>query len=827
MFNMKSRFEQKADILELKCDCLMSGNINSEVAIVSEAPGRREVELKIPMVGGSGSKLWETLRKFDKTKKYLRKDVYITNVIKKQVAMTEEAKKKNPINPNELSHWESLLFWELGQLPNLKYILILGNIALKAIIGEKGIMKWRGSVLDTEIKGKTVKCIISVNPAMLFREPKWEVMFTSDINKLFMVLEGKYKDYIIDYHINPNYNEAIKWIHRMANQGLPVAIDIECRGTETACIGLANDIHEGMCINFIKDNPLTEGDNEFIHQYTLNEEKNIRWYIAKLLSNPKVKLVAQNGAFDSYWMGYKDRMPLPKIWFDTLLAHHTLYPRLLHNLGFLCTQYTTHPYYKDDGITWKENHDFNKFWRYNIKDVCITLACQKVLLKELEEQKMNDFFFSHVMRLQPHLIDMTVRGVKIDTELKQIINKDLSAEIDTIIDTFHDKVFKITREENYKPNLNSPKQISNLLFNKIGISGFGKSTNVETRERIINSPSIPHFGCDCEDEDIKSMLEIQNIYAKKSKFLSTYVKARIDEDGRGRSEYKQFGTKEAPGRLSSCGVMWGSGMNLQNQPQQAYSMFVVDSGYMISYFDLKQAEAVIVAHIWQVKELLKTFKAGSDIDVHRRNASLIFKTPYKEIPSFDRHINGQVTKRFLGKKCVHGLNYRMSIEALAKECNISIPQATQAYFGYHNIFPEIKEGWNETINRIKKDKVIFTPLGRRMIFMEQITDDTLDSMIAFVPQSTIGDFVSSVIYKCEEDKEWPIKQAKIWMNIHDALIAIHTPDVKDEVQGIMKKYGEEPIPIRGDMVSIGTDFKESYPDEKGIHRWSTLKEITI
>ena len=63
------------------------------------------------------------------------------------------------------------------------------------------------------------------------------------------------------------------------------------------------------------------------------------------------------------------------------------------------------------------------------------------------------------------------------------------------------------------------------------------------------------------------------------------------------------------------------------------------------------------------------------------------------------------------------------------------------------------------------------------------------------------------------------------LNIHDALIAIHRPAEKKTVQRIMKHYAEAPIMIRGQAVSIGTDFKESKPDEGGIHRWSTLKTV--
>ena len=266
-----------------------------------------------------------------------------------------------------------------------------------------------------------------------------------------------------------------------------------------------------------------------------------------------------------------------------------------------------------------------------------------------------------------------------------------------------------------------------LYFQDLKLIGYGTSCDEKNRKRMLANPLT--------NDECKEVLTKNQEFAEKNKFYTTYVESKIDEDGRARCEYKQYGTQAAPGRLSSTSVMWGSGMNLQNQPQAAQPMFIADKGYSLLYYDLKQAEAKIVAHIWNVKGLIEIFdKAAKDptVDVHRSSASKIFKLPYEEIPSFDRytlgkntddpHMDGRITKRFLGKKCVHGLNYRMGIEELATQTGISISDARQAYMRYHSAFPEIQEGWDETIYRVKRDKMLFTPKGRRMIFLEAITD---------------------------------------------------------------------------------------------------------
>ena len=166
----------------------------------------------------------------------------------------------------------------------------------------------------------------------------------------------------------------------------------------------------------------------------------------------------------------------------------------------------------------------------------------------------------------------------------------------------------------------------------------------------------------------------------------------------------------------------------------------------------------------------------------------------------------------------------MQAPKLAEVCNIPVQQAFEAFHSYHRAFPEIQEGWRKTINTVRDDRMLFTPIGRRLIWIERLTEESFDSVIAFVPQSTIGDKVSSVIYQCHEDPEWP-EDARMLLNVHDALIAIHRPRHAKLVQSIMRKHAEEPIIIRGQPVTIFTDFKQSKPDQKGIHRWTTLAEI--
>lgn len=332
-----------ATITGMQIDCGFVGDKNAEYAIVLESPGEADIKLDTPLSGGSGTALFNVLKQYNID----RKNCYITCAVKRKLPLLADNFR---LDDTELSNWRNILNIELESLPNLKCILCLGRFGLKLFTNENSIVDWRGSILPYTLNnGKEIKICYTFNPMYIFREPKWEVIFKFDLYKFYLLCSGKYQEHYIKAIINPTASEALKYIYKIQNEKKPFALDIETMGNEMCCVGLANDIHEGICINF---------RDQHTNRYTIQEEKNIRVALCRLLTDPNSKIITQNGSFDDSWLGYKDRFPVFKCYFDTLLAHHTLYPRLPHNLGFLTSVYTMHPFYKDEGKTWKRR------WKY-------------------------------------------------------------------------------------------------------------------------------------------------------------------------------------------------------------------------------------------------------------------------------------------------------------------------------------------------------------------------------------------------------------------------------------------------------------------------------
>lgn len=839
---LESDFRHEASQLGLNTEVISSGPLNAKIILIGEGPGEQEIKnpLRIPFVGGAGKMIWDNLKTIGLT----RDDVYTTNVVKRQISLSSKGNEKHQVHQDELERWQGMLQWELSQLPEASIIFAMGNYALEAITGQTGITKWRGSVLDHTFsdgrEGKVV-CTINTAYAMPGRDLRYEPIFRMDVDKLKLVKDGSFRPYVIDEIINPTFNEAMAFLNDLMRSDKPIAYDIEAINNETACHGFSNDPHRAMCVN-LRDRKR--------NRFSLSQEADLLYKIQKLCESHRI--IAQNGSFDAYWTQLKDWLVID-IWFDVLLAHHNLYPQLPHNLGFLTSQYTTHPFYKDEGKGWKEGGDLDSFWRYNCKDAAITYRVFQRLDRELREQGLDGFFFDHYMRAQPHLIDATVQGVLVDATVKEMVRGTVQEDVDASLAEFHRYVQQLTGDKEYQPNPLSPQQLAELFFDRLRLRGRGRSTDKTNRITMMKDQNTKPLA--------KEMLVACDRYKKEAKFLGTYANSRESDDDRFRTEYKQYGVSNAPGRLSSAALLTGEGGNMQNQPLKARAKFVADPGCVFVYFDLAQAEAQVVSFradipVW--KQQYARAKVDGKYDSHRALASDMFGVKYELVPVKDWDADGKPTIRYVAKRCRHGLNYEMEVWKLSEVTDLPYHQALRNYTIYHKITPQLKLWWDEEKRLFRRDHQVYNGLGRRFKVIQRIDDDVLRSIVAFYPQSTIGDKITQVWYQCHEDDEWPVGYARVCIDVHDNLIAQTVPKYAKTCMKIMKKYAESPIFIQDvfkkrkhEPLSIPAELKMSVPTlwdaktlvdwdgkklktpgaflkhSKGLHRWSHMEVVHL
>jgi len=830
----------RADKLDLEPKVLGDGRLDAPVIIIGQGPGTHEVEARSPFVGPTGQLLWSTLRQHG----ILRTDCYVTNVCKRQYSID----KRSDLGKDEWLKWFSLLQWELTQLKNPKYIFALGNAALEGLLGITGITKYRGSVYPYELtladgRTVTIQVVCSFNPANIIRSPEDEIIFQMDAARLTNLKNGDHEQWEVDTKYDLTFDEALAEIRRFKIENKPTAIDLELSSGELACVGLSNDstgrIVDGVrrfqatCINF-------RGQLENL--YTREEEIVLFRELQDLYESlaEHDNLIVQNGAFDSGFSGIKDNVNMP-ISYDTMLMHHTLYPTLPHSLGFLTSQYTPMPYYKDEFDTWKEEGDVRTLWTYNGKDCVATIVAFFRLKKELVAQNLWDFYNRQVKFLQNHLISGTINGIRTDVEMRRIVSEQLRVEVEAALKHFHHLVHDTLPEmpASYNPNPDSWQQLQKLFYTYLNLKHKDKGTDATARDQLIADHRT--------SLEAKEILVAVNKYKLLQKFASTYVNLRLDPDNRFRCVWNQQGVTSAPGRLSSSQTLWGTGGNGQNQPPAARQFFIADEGCCFIYFDLKQAEAQIVAYradIDQWKQDFERSRIDDSFDCHRSLAATIFNLPYDEVPKSDRNDDDtDYTMRYVAKRARHGLNYRMQIPRFAETANISHARAADVYHKYHRANPEIQKWWREQERLVRREREMFNAFGRRWKVLQRIDDDALVPLIAYYPQSTIGDKVAQVWGQSEEDDRWDMHNGRVVLDIHDALIAVVKIPYAEKYLSIMKGYAETPMLIENvyrtkrEQLIIGADTAISSTtvrDKKGniikedkYHRWSALQKIKI
>lgn len=743
--------------------------------LVGEAWGAEEARVKKPFQGLAGKVLDGILEEVG----IPREECYITNVLHEKplnnnfgTYYIKEKGKKVP-SPKLLRGYERLRREIESVKPNV--IVPMGNEAMKAVLGFDGVMNWRGSVLNPLGKGKVIP---TIHPAAVLREWTYRVAVVNDFERIRKEGEsdGRHRvDRILK--INPTFQEAIQAIQE-AQEAEWCAFDIEVETGEITCIGLSYELNKAICIPLARgfNRKMWRGENEF---WTEEESRELHGALRGLLESESPKKIAHNGMFDVEWiescLGIKVLLQ-----FDTMLAFHCLCPELPKALAYLVSIYTDHPYYKYQIKT----DDPDVYWRYNATDACVTFECAMDLNRELSEQRLDSFYYSHIHSLVIPLLNMQNKGVRFNTvKCKELKSK------------YHSDIIKLQNKLNkavgHELNIGSPKQMTEWLYDELKLPKkyrTRKATGNKTLaadEEALNEIYIKH-----PLESIRTVLSIR----EKKKTLSTYLSVKLDGDKRIRCSYNITGTET--GRLSSSATSRRTGTNLQNIPDGVIrDLFIPDEGKVFVNADLSQAEARVVACLADEIRLIELFESGGDI--HRKNASTIFKVKEKEVT------NGQ---RDLAKRVIHASNYGMGYRTFSRTAGIPQVEAKRLLAQYFATYPRIKLWHMEIQSVLKRTRTITTPLGRRRVFFNRWGDSLVKEALAFVPQSTVADIVSQGLICLDK------LGTEILLQVHDSVLVqcLNTPRCIKTTVNSIRRCMEIPVEINKKKLVIPVDFKVGY-----------------
>lgn len=780
------------------------GSFEADLVIVGEAPGSEEANLGRPFVGTSGRLLMELLDNLN----IRRSHCYITNVIKEQpkrnnIDLFIKFKRSGGVLTAELTEsardYVAELKEELSKT-TANVIVAVGNISLWALTGKNGILNYRGSVLEsTMIPGR--KVIPIIHPAAALRQFIYQRYIHIDLAKVKKEMEyPEIRRLKRNLKVFPTYDESIYYLTTVAEKSPILASDIETNRItrEVSHISFAVNSTEAISINFFK-----LGKNVF----SLEEEANIWWKIAKLMENPNITKIFQNSAFDFWFLFKRYGIKISPL-VDTMIAMAFVFPDFNKGLDFLCSVYTDVPYYKSEGkdhTGQKTEEEERTYSEYSARDSVVLPEIMLELEEDLKKQNNWDYFKNHCELVEP-LTYMQERGVRVDIEGIKKQKEETQTRLREI-----EKEFKETTGS--EASLTSTKQLQAYFYIELGIKPFkqrGGSGNDTLDEKALQRIAV---GTQTRKPRAEAFLVLE--HRKLSKLDTTYYDlADFDSDSRIRCAYKPVGTKFS--RLSSTENIFGTGMNMQNQPHSMKEFFLPDEGYLIFDVDLSQADWRVVAYLAEDHNMIETLEQGKDI--HAKTASGIFMCRPEEVSNEDGSApnlgNGTHSQRFWGKKMNHSCNYDISFGELSLHLMIPPSQAKALISAYHNTYPGVKTNfWSGVQTKIQQNRTLTNLFGRSYTFRDRLSE-VYKPAYSYIPQSTVADIIN----------QWGLKRIyydqenfgcfELLLQIHDSIVfqtKVTNDNWKEIANGlrVLKKSLEQTLHYRNQQFSIPSEFSVS------------------
>lgn len=519
-----------------------------------------------------------------------------------------------------------------------------------------------------------------------------------------------------------------------------------------------------------------------------------------LFEDSSIRKIGQNIKYEKLLLK-KAGIELKGISFDTMVASYLLNPsKPNHNLSDIAMEYLGMGMTPISELIGKGKARITMaevpiavISKYCCQDSDVTFRLKAILVKLLKEKELDRLFDDIELPLIEVLSEMEFSGVKVDEKFLGRMSKQMQKKLASLTS----RIYKLA---GFEFNVNSPKQLAGVLFEKLKLpvvkkTKTGFSTDVEVLKTLAKEHAIP-----------EAILE----YRELSKLVTTYVDALpelINKDTKKlHTSFNQ--TVTATGRLSS------SGPNLQNIPvkteagRKIRQAFVPSfKGGLILSADYSQIELRILAHLSGDEALLKAFMSG--IDIHAYTASLIFDCSVSKVDD---------TMRNQAKTVNFGIVYGMSPYGLSKELGIS-PDAAKGFIdAYFLRYPKVDEYIRSQVEFAKKNGYVLTMFNRRRYIPEinsknqNIRQFAERTAINTPIQGTAADVIKlAMIHICDEMHKKGLK-SKMVLQVHDELVFDIQKSELSRMNGIVKTGMEEIVRLKIPVevkISSGKNWMEA------------------
>jgi len=470
--------------------------------------------------------------------------------------------------------------------------------------------------------------------------------------------------------------------------------------------------------------------------------------------------------------------------FDIKLAHYLINPDISHDLINLSNSY----------LNVSVNKKFEELKDYEV--CCLTYKLKNLLKSDLEKFNQIKLYNEIEIPLLKTLAKMEIEGINLDVKFLKKLSERTTNELEDITK----EIYELAGEEF---NISSPKQLGEVLFDKIKITNKPKKTKTgqySTSEEVLNELSS-------KSDLVKLVLKFRSI----SKLLNTYINSlpkQLDKyTNRIHTEYVQ--TVASTGRLSSINP------NLQNIPirtnrgREVRKAFIArNKDYFLMAADYSQIELRIIASLSNEENMINAFKKNEDI--HASTASAVFNVPINQV-SKEQRSNAKVVN--------FGIIYGVSAFGLSNQTNLNRTESKQLIEKYFEKYPKLKQYINNQISFARNNGYVETVLGRRRYLKDINSQNSVvrgaaeRNAINAPVQGSAADIIKIAMINIQKKLSKGNYKSKMLLQIHDELVFdVFKPELNEMIEltkNEMEKAFEINVPLTVDL-NYGLNWLEAH-----------------
>jgi DNA polymerase I-like protein with 3'-5' exonuclease and polymerase domains len=744
-----------------------------------------------------------------------------------------------------------------------RVVVCVGNVALETLTSHRDISRRRGSVY--EWRGKKVVGI--VHPGIIRKRPAFEKCSRLDWERIAALAHDHttHHDYcgcaippkrniISPYTDKEGLRQTVKtFMEKAQGQKEVMAIDVETPKIngkrQLYCVSFAFDKHTALVL------PFGQGVDDVIRV---------------LCASPCIKVGHNFVSFDRWWLEREGFSVYGEIR-DTMCIHHALDPASLQSLEFLTSRYTWEPWYKDEGkghdiVLIKQNEE--SYYHYCGMDSCVTKEIHDILWQQLQCNSCVEFYKRHYEALYDPILDIMLRGVRIDHQYREatlhrlleiarrtrdhlgtLAGKPLytlstqrdKAVYDALVESPEQSFDTLARlelkygKEQVEKSLQTieEKTVSNTQLKELLYGTLGLPVQVRRRSGGEETASADAVALRtlrlqyADDHTITEILDLAADHNKAQKLASFLYPNTFDTDGRFRFTLK-LNTEAA--RLASSKAPNGLGRNSQNTSRDDSTKkwpsirrtVLPEPGHVILEADASQIEGRIVFVRTKDPDLIKLGRARIDFDQHSYVASLVFNKPIAQVGKgteerqMAKSVNHAAMRDMQGKTMADRLMKDGALHPdgtpyLAEECDVLLE-------AYYRAFPAIRL-WQQLIRRELRTKKYLKNSWDRIwdVHYEEMNDDLFRKGYNFLPQSECADLTNiGTLVPLWNWLNAENMQSVVMMQEHDALVCSCPPHEVYDVAMFLKSHLEVEREYDGVALSVPAEFSmgSNYGEKK-------------